>query len=110
VTTYTVVDARSRTVLPASDAVTAAPYRRIFDDKRGQGSHRVVAAEPEAHISACAPPFLVAPLFIAASILLTVVGASPVVAGTAEHVSVAPWECGAVAKDVEAGVASSSAG
>jgi hypothetical protein len=47
VTTYTVVNARGRTVLPASDAATAALYRRIFDDKHGQGSHRVVAAGSE---------------------------------------------------------------
>jgi hypothetical protein len=58
VTTYTVVNARGRTVLPASDAATAALYRRIFDDKHGQDSHRVVAAEPEVHAPARVPPLL----------------------------------------------------
>jgi len=38
VTAYTVVNARGRTVLPASDVATAALYRRIFDDKHGQAA------------------------------------------------------------------------
>ena len=38
-TTYTVANARGRTVLPASDAATAALYRRIF----GSGSVCIAA-------------------------------------------------------------------
>ena len=57
-TIYTVVNARGRTVLPASDAATAALYRRIFDDKHGQSSHRVVAVEPEVRAPDRVPPLL----------------------------------------------------
>jgi hypothetical protein len=59
VTAYTVVNARGRTALPVSDVATAALYRRIFDDKHGQGSHRVVLLEPEVRTPARAPPLLV---------------------------------------------------
>ena len=45
-TAYTVIDARGKTVLPASAATTAALYCRIFNTKHGEGSHRVVAVEP----------------------------------------------------------------
>ncbi len=55
-TTYTVVDVRGRTILPASDAGTAALYCRILNDKHGQSSHRVVVSEPEPCIAADAPP------------------------------------------------------
>src|SRR5437868_5187902 len=60
VTTYTVINARGRTVLPASDAATAALYRRIFDDKHGQGSPCVVAAGPKVRAPVRTPLPLVA--------------------------------------------------
>jgi archaellum component FlaF (FlaF/FlaG flagellin family) len=85
VTTYTVVNARGRTVLPASDAATAALYRRIFDDKHGQGSHRVVLLEPEVRTPARAPPLLVVLLALP---LLVTAHALPAWAGSTERVSV----------------------
>jgi hypothetical protein len=81
VTTYTVVNARGRTVLPASDVATAALYRRIFDDKHGQSSHRVVAAEPGVR----APPPLAALLALP---LLVTTAVLPAWAGSTERVSV----------------------
>ena len=84
-TTYTVVNARGRTVLPASDAATAALYRRIFDDKHGQGSHRVVAAGPEIRTPALAP----LPLAVLLALpLVAAAVAGPAWAGTTELVSV----------------------
>jgi hypothetical protein len=87
VTAYTVGNARGRTVLPASDAATAALYRRIFDDKHGQGSHRVVAAGPEVRAATRLPPFLAALLALP---LLVTTGALPAWAGTTDRVSVGP--------------------
>ena len=60
-TTYTVVNVRGRTVLPASDASTAALCCRIFNDKHGQRSHRVVVSGPETCATAHAPPLLCGP-------------------------------------------------
>ena len=86
-TTYTIVNARGRTVLPASDAATAALYRRIFDDKHGQGSHRVVAVGPESHAPARAPLLLAALLALP---LLVTTAALPAWAGSTERASVGP--------------------
>ena len=64
-TTYTVVDVRGTTVLPASDAGTAALYYRFSTTSTASAATAWSSSEPETCITAHALPLLPGGLAVA---------------------------------------------